>query len=709
MKNVKKFLSAAMLCGVASAVSAQLPEGFVLFESFEAWDGKEDWTPDGWTVEMKGDVERKYSWTPSASMQYFPTPTDGEYYYGVSFSDDKAQDEWLISPQVDVAAGMVMTFDAWFNPLYLYNTDNVDWDTGEFTGPRTVAATLQVWIRPDGGEWTMLHDFADDYMEMNVTELMTLDISTLSPRSINLDGYAGKKVNVALRYVGIDGNTMLVDAVAIGYPKIDNVSFFEPWYALYYGFGRSVPFSYLPQSIAVYPVYEPITWYNMTDADAAYSWSYEDPLNKGSYLTDNDPEELVVTFEPDYSTDRTKANNFFHPHTLTATAPGCAPTSFSAPYLALQAGGKAEITFNDGTYDEYSFLPFDYNTKDIIYILCEDEKEGVRDIPIFGHDIDGNVDDYWLKYSLGEEAGPDDYSHLIGIGNLFMPSEAPLVVNGLTLYAYGFIEPDAEITAKIYALDAEGHQELNTFTTIATTTCKGSDIIAEYVDNQGLLVLPFDFDEPAVVRATPEHPYYIFMIEGFRSDKVRFFAPFQSYLPDDRRLGYAMYDLDFSSVQPGYKFVKVRGMDWREDINDTNSYANPNSAFAIALNAEYPWLTCDTQEVEIDGETTVALGSYYDGSKLSVSAPEGITATVSGRYDKCVLSLSAHADAEGSVTVSGPGVSVDIKVKASPHAGINEVITDKDDADGIIYDLQGRKLLKPRQGLYIQGGKIRKI
>lgn len=703
---MKKNLFAAMLCAAASAVSAQLPDGYVLFESFEAWDGKTaDWTPDGWTVEMKGDVERPNSWTPSAPLLYFPSPTDGKYYYGISYSD-KAQDEWLISPQVDIAPGMVMTFDAYFQPAYLYTMDNVDWEANEYTGPKTVAATLQVWIQPEGGEWTMLHDFADEYMDKTLMELMLLEPTELLPRSISLDGYGDKKAKVALRYVGIDGNTMMIDAVAVGYPKIDNVSFAEPWCALYWGFARSIPFSYQPSSIAVYPVYQPLTWLNMTGADVNYAWTYEDPHSKGSFLTDNDADELVVTFEPDYSTDRTKANNFFKPHTLTASATGCAPTSFTAPYIALQAGGKAEITYNSGEYHEFSLMPFDQYTKDIHYILCEDTKEGVENIPVFGHDADGSVDDYWLKYSLGdEEAGPDDYSHLIGIGNFFMPSEAPLVVNGLTLYAYGLLDPDAEITAKIYALDAAGHNEVSTFTTLATATCKGSDVIAEYNDAKGPLVLPFDFDEPAVVRATPEHPWYIFMIEGFRSDKVQFLAPFQSYLPDDRCMGYIMHDMDFSSVQEGYKFVKVKPMNYREDINDMNGYADPNAAFAIGLNAEYPWLTCDTDEVEIDGETKVALGSYYDGSKLSVTAPRGISATVSGRYDKCVLTLNAGADAEdGTVTVSGPGVSVDIKVKASDSA-IDEISLDKADAP-VIYDLQGRRVANPApMKIYIQSGR----
>ena len=83
---------------------------------------------------------------------------------------------------------------------------------------------------------------------------------------------------------------------------------------------------------------------------------------------------------------------------------------------------------------------------------------------------------------------------------------------------------------------------------------------------------------------------------------------------------------------------------------ENGEYVDLTGAFAIGLDAEYPWLTTTSEGVALtDGNRTahVALGSYHDGSKLTVSAPEGITATVAGRYNECVLDR-AHRHRQGN-------------------------------------------------------------
>ncbi|MCM1378475.1 MAG: choice-of-anchor J domain-containing protein [Prevotella sp.] len=706
---MKKTFLAALAIGAGFAANAALPDGSVLFESFEAWDGTtKDWIPDGWTVEMRGEnQDRASSWTPSVAQQYFPLPTDGKFYYGVSYSKTP-QDEWLISPAVEIAENMVLTFDAFIDPCSFFNLGEgkVDWDKYEFIGEREVVQTLQVWAKPEGGEWSQIHDFSNDYMTTSLEDLSAgLVYDKLLKYSVGLNDVAGKKSQIALRYVGADGNTILIDAIKVGYPNLENISFIEPYSALYYGYMRTMPPAYFPTPIAVYPVYEPLTWTNTSWEDAEYNWNHEDPKNKGTFLDVKAEDGITLTYEPDYSTLRTLQNNFFKPHTLTATATGASATSFTAPYTVLQAGGKAEITFDDGSYDEYSLMAYDLNTKGLTQIVQEDTESHVTGIPIFGHDNRGNVDNYWLKYSEPEGQEEGDYSHLIGIGNLFMPTEAPLVVNGMTLFAYGLIDPDAELTAKIYATNAAGSKEVETFTTIATATCKGSDILTEYPDYNGTLTIPFDFDKPIVVKYTDEHPYFFFMVEGFRSDKVKYFAPLQSSEPLDLNFAYGMYDMNIGSGNASIKTIKVRDINYRYDINSLNGYADPHAAFAIGLNAEYPWLTCEAETVEFAGETEVALGSYYDGSKLTVTAPEGITAEVSGRYDKCIVKLTntTSQTVEGKVTVAGPGVEVDFDIKGEV-ASISE-ITSAADAATQIFDLQGRKVVNPRGGLYIVNGK----
>lgn len=687
------------------------PDGYVMFEGFEGWDGTTlDWTPEGWTVEMKGDVDREYSWTPVIPNPNLPSAPEGQYYYGISLSATANQDEWLISPEVEIEDGMVATFSLYLNPVFLFkfDQDHVDFDKWEFIGEKEVAATLQLLVLPEGEqEWSTVYDVVDEYRDMTLSELRPAYTESFDPHTVDLSEFAGKKIKLAFRYVGIDGDTMFIDAIGIGYPLIENISYLDPWSTLYWGFDRSAMLNGSTAPIAIYPVFTDLTWQNVSETDATFQWEYEDPDHKDNFLTSDEQSELTVNYKPDYSSATTKKNNFYRPHTLNASAPKQRPGSYSAPYF-LQAGGKAETTFNDGSEFDGTMLPFSFPNQGLTMQFCEDTEAGVLGIPVFGYDELGHVDDYWLNYSLnGQEATESDYSHLTGIANLFMPTEAPLAVNGLTLYAWGQIDADAELTATIYGLDAEMNKY--NMSVIATATCKGSAIACEYPDANGYMAIPFDFTEPVVIKATDEHPAYFFMIENFRSDKVKFFAPLQSALPGVLNWGYIRHDIDISATgQPAY--TNIKPMVYKEDINDPDSYVDPMGAFAIGINGEYPWLTCETGSIEITDEAPeakVALGSYYDGSKLTVDAPESLIATVSGRYDECTLTVSRKpgtpAITDGVITVSGPGVEVAVKVTAE-EAGIHEITSAANGAEKI-FDLQGRRVVNATKGnIYIVNG-----
>lgn len=701
----------------SAAGRAATPEGYVLFEGFEDWDGEnQTWTPEGWTVDMKGEVEREFSWTPvTPNPSLLPSAPEGQYYYGITANYEQQQDEWLISPSVEIEDGMIASFHVFFNPVFLFMIDNdhVDFEKMEFIAEREVAATLQLMARAEGeDEWVKVFDIVDEYTDMPLIDLYYEQMTTLQRRQADLSAFAGKKINLALRYIGKDGDSMFVDAFGVGYPRLENISYLEPYSTLYWGFDRSAMLSAAGAPIAQHPVFADLTWQNYSDDIATFQWKYDDPEHKADFLTSDDQEILTVNYKPNYSTATTKKNNFHNPHVLTASAPKAEPGEYSAPYLCIQAGGKAEITFNDGTEFDGCLLPFAFQNQGITWQVCEDTEAGVLAIPVFGYDEFGNTDDYWLKYSLNGQAEKTetDYSHLTGFGNVFMPTEAPLVVSGLTLYAWGLIDTDAEITAKIYAFDADMNKDMNTMTEIATATCKGSDIIGEYSDANGYMTLPFDFSEPVVVKATDDHPAYIFFIEGFRSDKVKFFAPLQSAKPDVYNWGYIRHEIDMSAHTGRPAYTNLKPMVYKEDINDPESYVDPMGAFAIGINGEYPWLTCETESIEITDEAPeakVALGSYYDGSKLTVDAPEGLIATVGGRYDECVLTVSRKpgtpAITDGVITVSGPGVKVSIKANTE-EAGIHEITSAANGAEKI-FDLQGRRVVNATKGnIYIVNG-----
>lgn len=690
-----------------------LPEGYALFESFEGWDGEDpEWTPNGWTVDIRGNVEREESWTPCAPNSMLPSPADGTYYYGINYSD-KQQDEWLISPEVEVAEGMSLSYWLYLDPTFLYSLDNVDWDTLEFIGDKVVAATLQIWVQPEGGEWVMLHDYADDYADLGLTDLMVLTPSAMEKKTESLAEYVGKKVKVALRYVGIDGNTMFIDAVGIGYPALEDISYMDPVSTLYWGFERGWNLSYIDLAIAHQPVYAPLTWTNMSWIDGAtFSWEYCDPTT-AEIVTDDNQEMLTVTYVPDYSTDSSKKNNLFYPPTLKATAPNTTPGSYTAPYAYFQAGGKAELTLNDGHEFKPTLLPFSFQNLGLAMVTVDDPQIGDLAIPVFGHNA--NTNQYWLNYSLnGEEAQEGDYSHLEGIANIFFASEAPLVVNGLTVHGFGQVDPEAEFTATIYGLDENMSSDFNTFTEIAKTTIKGADIIAEDTGSMGYLAFPFDFDSPVVVQATAEHPAYVFMFSGFNSDKVEYFAPLQSKNPDPNYmcLGYILNHIDLSNHVEQDPYYSFKPMVYKEN----GDYVDLYGAFAIGIDGEYPWLTTECEGITLGGEGTtidVPLGSYYDGSQLSIEAPAGVEATVAGRYDECVLTVS-HNDAtvivDGNIVVKGPGVEVTIPVKDG-NVGVESLVDGSAKVEGF-YNLNGQRVTSAENGVYIikySDGTVRKV
>lgn len=676
--------------------------GYVLFESFEGWDGTtKDWTPEGWSVDMRGEVERTSSWTPSVSAPGIPSAADGQYYYAINY-DTAKQDEWLISPLVEIEDAMVLTYYLYLEPTFLFNLDNVDWDKYEFIGDKTVAATLQIWAQPEGGEWTMLHDFVDDYKDKTLLEMAYLTPAELEKKSEDLSAFAGKKIKVAFRYVGADGNTMFIDAIGIGYPALDDISYMDPFSTLYWGFSRGWELSGITAPIAHYPVYAPLSWMNMSYIDGAtYSWDYCDP-ETAEIVTSDDQDMLTVTYVPDYSSEASMRNNFFYPPTLNATAPNATPGSYQSPYFYFQAGGKVERPLNDGTMFEGTLMPFAFQNSGITFIAVDDETIGDQAIPVFGHNR--NSDKYWLNYSLnGEEAIEGDHARLEGIANLFFANEAPLVVNGINVYGWGQIGADAELTATIYAVNSEMSTEISTFTTIASATIKGSDIIAEYSDAKGYLCLPFDFKTPAVVQATEEHPAYFFMLQGFNSDKVEYFAPLQSQVPDPNYmcLGYTLKHIDLSNHIDRDPYYSIKNIVYKEN----GEYVDLYSSFAIGIDGEYPWLTTDCEGIVFSNDkmqAKIALGSYYDGSDLTVEAPTGVTAKIEGRYDKCVLTVDrtvATVIVDGEIVVKGPGVEVRIPVKDN-ISGINSVNAAGATITGI-YDLSGRRVQSAENGVYI--------
>ncbi|MDE6287544.1 MAG: choice-of-anchor J domain-containing protein [Muribaculaceae bacterium] len=705
--------------------AAEANSDLALFESFEAWPVYNDdydidltWLPENWTAQRLGDVAEMGSWFPFLQYSYYyPTPADGQYYFMIMGTEEE-RDEWLISPEFEIEDGMELSYYLFYQPFYLFSTDNINWDTYEYEGDKVVTATFQVMIKAEGEqEWTKINDIADKYMDYTGEELIYAQPTGMEKQQVSLADYAGKKVQLAFRYVGTDGDTMWLDAIRVGVTPLENVSYALPAHTFYWGWNTS--FTSMNNTVAQVPVFTPITFTNTSEENATYEWKYIDPMT-GMDATSDDQINLVLTYKPDYTDEETKANNVYDAPALIASAPGKA-SGIYAPDMLIQAGGAANLDLSSGTYN-FSIFPFLFNDDDISGIALMDSQIGDPSIPIFGHNMHTN--EYWFNYTANgdEDANPETcYNRLEGIANLYMPEQGEtIVVNGVNVFGYGLIYPGAELKFTIYALPMNEYGISNSYedlTVVATKTIKGSDILYYYdePDQKDYICLPFNFDAPAVVTATEEYPAFFFMLEGFNSDEVEYFLPYQTIDESlcSMNLAYMVSHIDFQAVTGRPAYYSVKPLVYIEN----GDYHDLQTAFAFGLMAEYPWLTCDVENVNIGSDVEsveVALGSYYDGSQLTVEASEGLVAEVAGRYDECVLTIAAKADSDASfdgvVTVKGPGVEVMINVHVDKKSSIKDVIG-SDAVATDTYDVYGRRIENASNGIYIvkyNDGTVRK-
>lgn len=689
-------------------------KGYALYENFSGWNGSnKKWVPNGWTIENHGECGSESTWGPLKPDMYSPAAADGDYYFCVSYdSRDRHQDEWLISPIIKPAKNMLLSYYVRIAPLYFYDTKNYDWINQEYVGGKKTLYTVQVMIQEEGGEWQVLRDYAEEYMEYTYNELRTSSyVSQLEKHTVDITDYADKDVRIAFRYVGAEGDTILLDAIGVGYQTLDDVWYMAPTCSLYWGFTPDCNYSAMPIDIAMYPVNAPVTWMNMSGEDASYSWQYM-AQDAPCFDVTEDEYELSMTFAPERPG---LTPTLYNSPVLTAEAPERIDGIYNSPVSLFTAGGKPAYTA-DGKPVDFTLFQYPVNYQDIGFTDVRDDKQGAYSVPVFGYNEFSN--NYWLNYSLnGEEPMEGNYSHLIGIGNVFFASEdAPLVVKGMSVYGWGRFEKDAELTATIYALDSELHTDYDTYTVIARASIKGKDVQTYFgEDAKDYLYLPFHFDEPAVVQASEEHPAFLFMLEGFNSDKVEYFAPYESNRPNDFGIctGYMLHEINLQGHIEDGTYRSLKTMQYMEN----GKYYTFAGTFAIGLEAEYPWLTSETESIEIlpeENSVSINLNSYYDSKELKVSVPDGLAASITGQHDESVLTLTVtdeSKDIDGMVNIKGLGVELNIPVKYSTPNAVSSISVEKDVI--AIFDMSGRQISSTNaSGVYLvkySDGKVRKV
>lgn len=676
-----------------------------LWESFEDYDPESatDWLPDGWSRQRTSDeTDIDEAWLVGEA-ENFAAP-DGYCYAGINYSSEY-KDEWLVTPEVTVAENQVLAFYTYFNPIYMFDMsdENVDWDNLEFIN-KVQAMSLQVMAQVDGGEWTVIKDFYADYKDMSFLDIYYSQMSDFTKVSLPLTEYVGKSVKFAFRYSGTDADTWFIDAVSVDLPKLE-AKFQLPLNEQYFGFKCNADFENLEQGLAIFPAYSDIVWTNVSnDETATYYWNYEKPRSDKGTKVEETEESLTLRYSPYYYLDDESREYFCMTPALVATALGAATGSYDEKVYMFKVGGKAEFRELDSTtYDEYGILPFDPGTEAITFLTAESPDGETADVPVFGYS--DQTKNYWTNRTFHGEDEDGDYSQVMGYMNYIVPGDKPLVVEKVWANALGKISDDAVFKASFYALNASNEVPDEPF---VTATCKGSDVMKTEGYSRDYLTIPFTFNAPVVLEQTDDTPGYLVEISGFTDGGVTYYAPVQSYYPnqDSKNLGWLNLNINWQGEE-------------RRSISPISNFENENGqmycSFAINLGGYYPWLYTDIETVEIgDGETqTVALDSYYEASKLSVTCADGsalpswLKAEMSGQYDKAVLTLtstSTAAEDKADIVVTAPGVKVALTVNKVIGAAINSATSNAPATVKSVYSISGQRIANAStsNGLYIQ-------
>ena len=691
-------------------------EGVSFFESFEGYDGESAlWAPEGWTIESNGDatltdIEKWGAIDPAAFMGYL-TAYDGQYAMAIMFAE-VPQDEWLIMPELTIAQDEELSFYVSSTPFFFYDSEKADWDLMDFT-ERVLTGDLEVLVKAEGEtEYTKVYSWMEQFDDLSFMEL--LEIDGYRKQTVDISAYAGKKISIAFRYYANNCNALTIDAVRIGYPALEDVSYMQPFETLYFGFDSQPGFGYVNLPAALYAVNAPLTWTNMTWIDGAtYSWDYHDPVTNEMEVS-NEQDALTVTYAPDFTSDFTKRNNMYYPPVLRANKPGASEGTYTVNYMYLQAGGRPEFEVKDKEGNrsimDLTMFPFEPNTDGFYALAIDDETIGDMSLPVFGYN--SNVDQYWINYTYnGETPEPGDYSHLNAIINfIYPPSEGgKLVVEGANVYALGNFKEGADITFDLQLLSVSEEYVPDAEHPLATAQCSLADIISAEGSVHDLLTIPFTFDTPMVLDNS--NTAYVIRFSGFRNEAVEYFAPVQSMMPNADGLCHGW--LEFEKSITGFGVNKS----YSPIANTEGPEGECLNGFAIGLRGCYPYLTCETTEVTIPGNgdaVNIPMQSFYDGADLTIEGAEGMDASIAGRYDATVLTLKGTANTPSAATikVTAPGVSHTIKTNFT--SGIDAVGADSNAKVGDMFTPDGRRVNPDDAGagIYVvkySDGKVAKI
>lgn len=662
----------------------EAPEGYRLFEDFESWDGSdESWLPEGWTIDHKDSPASNRGWKMTQQLDIYDI-IDSKCMTYETFDDEV--DEWLITPEFEVGPGMELHWATMTSP-YFYDisfSDAVVSQPEEYP----IMNDIRVNISTDGGKtWELLYSHAEELIKETDGNFFAMFNYNVRPFEISLNKYAGNKVQIGFQIWGREGSTTFIDDVSVGLPPTGS-AYSRPQSHLFFGLSNFD--ANVPKSIMVGPVFSPVKYTNTTPGMTAktFNWSHVDSQGVTQTSTDR---HLTVTYTTDYTNESTTRNNVYDFPVLQGRSDNTAPDSFTYDGW-YQAGGKAQYQIYYSDTQEYELI-------DLGLTVIDPVTEGSATyadiaLPYFGYNQES--DRYWSEKSFKDEVSDENWSHLEKIGDLFFTPETPLVIEGVRMNAYGKVTRNAKFTADIYLVNAGF---VIPDTPFVTATCTGNNITM--IDRGGsndFLSLNFKFDEPIVI-SKDVSPYFFVAIGGFRdADNVEYFSPEMSNYdnPNELALGWLGHQLSYEGSLLPFSWTDVY-------YNAGNHFVS----FYIMLDASFPWLVGDTDELEIEAgaSAAVTLDSFYDASSLKVEGmPEWLTATAKGRYGNTQVTFTAIEAASGSanVKITAPGVSKEVKITSNP-SGISSIVSDNHDEAAEIYTITGHKVTPENMtpGLYV--------
>ena len=531
---------------------------------------------------------------------------------GLDYATNRPQDEWLVTPEMTPKEEEWFYFKLQFRPGWsIYNRDAKD-----FTGENNL---LEVYVTEGDGtkdsEWTKIWSLKD-YILANYTEeqlradLITFNGIPYESIFVKVSDYVGKKVRLAFRYFGVNGQGMAIDNVSLGIPMP------KPSYEIPAGFFKQQTIDPTMKDIKgepqlLIPFGIEATWLNTSEDVMTNEWTYD--AADGTSQT-SDVKHLVTpayTVGHKYTTPSLKG--MFESRSAV----------FSTPFTSMQAGGRLSGEGKNGYNGELGIATYDYL----------DPQGSIAQSPsqIAFHE---GMHDAW-EMLLGRVTNTLE---ILGMGCVYPAAPMPYGFDYVDIFAQvkgdaqGKIDEKAAVVLTVFRLPEDEYTE--TAAVIGQAVLTGKDINElEVIEKGGYKNLRFNLEVPVVADG---NILVLLSPVGFKGNDTLVFPFMRS--TDEKVWGNSVvYMMVYETEENGGTY---------DTFYNLNAYPLSVGHFAgltMSLGAAYSYM-----EAPAYAGTTIeipATGGEYKLDIHSMFAPENWAVTDNGVTKSEWIELSAEKDA----------------------------------------------------------------